>query len=87
MSLRGGKIVIADRQTDEEVLRPLEDVQMIMIDHHSARITVQLINRHSLLLKRLGRGKNLLSHIDIPEIQIAIIFFIMFLGTIVNHLA
>lgn len=45
LSQRDGMIVIADRETGDEVLRSLEDVQMIMIDHHSARITVPLITR------------------------------------------
>ena len=45
LSLREGMIVIADRETAEEILRPLEDILMIMIDHHSARITVPLINK------------------------------------------
>ena len=45
LSLREGMIVIADRETAEEILRPLEDIRMIMIDHHSARITVPLINK------------------------------------------
>ena len=45
LSLREGMIMIADRETAEEILRPLEDIRMIMIDHHSARITVPLINK------------------------------------------
>lgn len=45
LSLRGGMIVITDRDTGEIDLRSLDDVQMIMIDHHSARMTVPLITR------------------------------------------
>ena len=38
-------IVITDRDTGEIELRSLEDVQMVMIDNHSARMTVPLITR------------------------------------------
>lgn len=47
LSLREGMIVITDRETADEILRPLEDIRMIMIDYHSARITVPLINKLS----------------------------------------
>ena len=43
LSLRGGMIVIADRQSGEEILRPLEDVKMIIVDHHSVRLTMPLL--------------------------------------------
>lgn len=45
LSLRGGMIVITNRETGEEALRSIEDIQMIMIDHHSARITIPLITK------------------------------------------
>ena len=45
LSLRGGMIVITNRETGEETLRTIEDIQMIMIDHHSARITIPLITK------------------------------------------
>ena len=47
LSLREGMILITDRETADEILRPLEDIRMIMIDYHSARITVPLINKLS----------------------------------------
>ena len=43
LSLNEGMMVITDRQTGEMVLRPLEDIQMIMVDHHSVRITMPLM--------------------------------------------
>ena len=45
LSLRGGMIVITNRETGEEALRSIEDIQIIMIDHHSARITIPLITK------------------------------------------
>ncbi|MBO7051730.1 MAG: type II CRISPR-associated endonuclease Cas1 [Prevotella sp.] len=45
LSLNDGMIVITDRDTGEIELRSLEDVQMVMIDNHSARMTVPLITR------------------------------------------
>ena len=45
LSLNNGMIVITDKETGEMNLRPLEDVQMIMIDHHSARVTTPLITK------------------------------------------
>lgn len=45
LSLNDGMIVITDRETGEMILRPLEDVQMIMLDHHSARITTPLMSK------------------------------------------
>ena len=45
LSLNNGMIVITDKETGEMNLRPLEDVQMIMIDHHSARMTTPLITK------------------------------------------
>lgn len=45
LSLRGGMLVITDKNNGDEVLRPLEDIQTIMIDHHSARITIPLITK------------------------------------------
>ncbi len=38
-------IVIEDKETGTEVLRPLEDVRTIMVDHHSASLTVPLITK------------------------------------------
>lgn len=43
LSLQGGMIVITDRETGDICLRSLEDVQMVMIDNYSARMTVPLI--------------------------------------------
>lgn len=43
LSLRGGMMVITDSRTGEVALRPIEDIKMIMIDHHSAKLTVPLI--------------------------------------------
>lgn len=45
LSLREGMIVISDKETNEETLRPIEDVRMIMVDHHSVRLTVPLVAR------------------------------------------
>ena len=45
LSLRGGMLVITDKNNGDEILRPLEDIQTIMIDHHSARITIPLITK------------------------------------------
>ena len=49
LSLRGGMIVITDRNTGEITLRSLEDIRMIMVDHHSVRISVPLITQMSKL--------------------------------------
>lgn len=49
LSLKGGMMVIADRKTEETTFRSLEDVQMVMIDNHSVRITVPLITKMSSL--------------------------------------
>lgn len=43
LSLRGNMIVISEKSTGMEILRPLEDVRMLIIDHHSVRITVPLV--------------------------------------------
>lgn len=43
LSLNNGMIVITDRETGEIVLRSLEDVQMIMVDHYSVRMSVPLM--------------------------------------------
>ena len=45
LSLNDGMIAITDRDTGEIELRSLEDVQMVMIDNHSARMTVPLITK------------------------------------------
>ncbi|MBR3454336.1 MAG: CRISPR-associated endonuclease Cas1 [Bacteroidaceae bacterium] len=45
LSLSDGMIVIKDKESEEIILRPIEDVQMVMIDHHSARVTTPLITR------------------------------------------
>ncbi|MBR3454302.1 MAG: hypothetical protein IKH26_03155 [Bacteroidaceae bacterium] len=45
LSISGGMIAIKDKEKGEIILRPLEDVQTVMIDHHSARITTPLITR------------------------------------------
>ena len=39
LSLRDGMIVITDRSTEKTSLRSLEDIQLVMIDHHSVRIS------------------------------------------------
>jgi CRISPR-associated protein Cas1 len=38
-------IVITDKDSGEVVIRPIEDVQMIMVDNHSVRITIPLITK------------------------------------------
>lgn len=45
LSLSEGMIAIKDKETGEIIFRPLEDVQTVMIDHHSARITTPLITK------------------------------------------
>lgn len=45
LSLRGGMIVLADRESGTETLRPLEDVRLVMIDHPAVKLTVPLITR------------------------------------------
>ena len=49
LSLKDWMMVIADRSTGEITLRSLEDIQMVMIDNHSVRITVPLISKLSKL--------------------------------------
>ena len=44
LSLRCGMIAIADKVSGEEALRPIEDVRTLIVDNHSVRITVPLIN-------------------------------------------
>ena len=45
LSLKGGMMVIIDRETEETTFRSMEDIQMVMIDNHSVRITVPLITK------------------------------------------
>lgn len=45
LSLNNGMMTITDRETGEIVLRALEDIQMIMVDNHSVKITVPLMTR------------------------------------------
>lgn len=45
LSLRDGMIAITDKETGKIVFRPIEDVQLIMLDHHSAKITAPLMSR------------------------------------------
>lgn len=45
LSLNNGMMVITDRNTGEIILRPLEDIQMIMLDNHSVRMSIPLIVR------------------------------------------
>ena len=47
LSLKEGMIVITDRNTEKSTLRSLEDIQLIMIDHYSVRISVPLITEFS----------------------------------------
>ena len=47
LSLKEGMIVITDRNTDKSTLRSLEDIQLVMIDHYSVRISVPLITEFS----------------------------------------
>jgi CRISPR-associated protein Cas1 len=49
LSLKGGMIAITNRESGEMTLRSLEDIQFIMIDHHSVRITIPLITQLSKL--------------------------------------
>lgn len=44
LSLKCGMIVIADKESGEETLRPIEDLRTLIVDNHSVRITVPLIN-------------------------------------------
>lgn len=44
LSLRCGMIVIVDKESGEETLRPIEDLRTLIVDNHSVRITVPLIN-------------------------------------------
>lgn len=37
LSLKGGMIAITNRESGEMTLHSLEDIQFIMIDHHSVR--------------------------------------------------
>lgn len=43
LSLNNGMIAITDRETGEIVLRSLEDIQMVMVDNHSVRMSVPLM--------------------------------------------
>ena len=45
LSLNNGMMVITDKITGEITLKSLEDIQMIMVDNHSVRISVPLIVR------------------------------------------
>lgn len=45
LSLSGSMIVITDKDSGEVVIRPIEDVQMIMVDNHSVRNTIPLITK------------------------------------------
>jgi CRISPR-associated protein Cas1 len=49
LSLRDGMLVITNRETEETTLRSLEDIQMIMVDNHSVKITIPLIAKLSKL--------------------------------------
>lgn len=40
LSLKDGMLVISDRDTGEIVMRSLEDIQMILVDNHSVRLSV-----------------------------------------------
>ena len=46
LTLKGGMIVITDRKTGEITMRSLEDVQMVMVDNHSVRLSVPLLEDH-----------------------------------------
>lgn len=45
LSLSNGMLAITDKETGDITLRSLEDIQMIMVDNHSVRISVPLIVR------------------------------------------
>ncbi len=45
LSVSGGMIVITNGETGEIFLRPIEDIGMIMIDHHSVRVSIPLMVR------------------------------------------
>ena len=49
LSLKEGMLVISDKETGIMTLRSLEDIQMLMIDNHSVRLTVPLITKLSEL--------------------------------------
>lgn len=66
LSLCDGMISIADKETGEIALRPLEDVQTVMIDHHSARITTPLI-------AALAKNNASIIYCDEPHMPISMI--------------
>ena len=47
LSLKEGMIVITDKDKNKSTLRSLEDIQLVMIDHYSVRISVPLITEFS----------------------------------------
>ena len=49
LTLKGGMIVITDRKTGEITMRSLEDVQMVMVDNHSVRLSVPLLTKMATL--------------------------------------
>ncbi len=49
LSLKDGMIVIADKDSNVFVYRSIEDIQMIMVDNHSVRMSIPLLIRLSKL--------------------------------------
>ena len=49
LTLKGGMIVITDRKNGEITMRSLEDVQMVMVDNHSVRLSVPLLTKMATL--------------------------------------
>ena len=49
LSLKNGMLVISDNDLQEVVYRSIEDIQMIMVDHHSVRLSIPLLTKLSLV--------------------------------------
>lgn len=49
LSLKDGMMVIADKDSNVFVYRSIEDIQMIMLDNHSVRLSIPLLTRLSKL--------------------------------------
>ena len=49
LSLRNGMLTIFDRETEETVYRSIEDIQSVMVDNHSVRMSIPLLIKLSKL--------------------------------------
>ena len=47
LSLRMNQIVIQKDNESQAIVRPIEDISIIIIDHHSVHLTVPLLNKLS----------------------------------------